>query len=260
MGTAVCKGRLDRSSGHSFQPSHRTSKIKRNRKCRIGRRTVTNPNLKSYRLAIFDFDGTLADTLPWMRSIFNDLADEHGFRRVEPHEYDRFRDLHGHTLLRELDLPLWKVPRVLTSMRRRMAAHTGEFVLFPGISEVLQRLVDAKIQVAIVSSNSRENIERILGPANADRVAHFGCGVAMFGKASKLRQAIRHCKAQASETIYIGDEVRDAEAASSAAIAFGAVTWGQHSAENLARQNPAELFETVVEIGEKLCGSKAEVR
>jgi len=28
-----------------------------------------------YRLAIFDSDGTLADTLPWMRSIFNELAE-----------------------------------------------------------------------------------------------------------------------------------------------------------------------------------------
>ena len=40
-----------------------------------------------YRLAIFDFDGTLADSLPWFRSSFQDLiarfdlapvtADEH---------------------------------------------------------------------------------------------------------------------------------------------------------------------------------------
>jgi hypothetical protein len=56
----------------------------------------------NYRLAIFDSDGALADTLPWMRSIFNELAEAHGFRRVESHEYERFRDLHGHALLREL--------------------------------------------------------------------------------------------------------------------------------------------------------------
>ena len=191
-----------------------------------------------------------------MRSIFNELADEHGFRRVEPDEYERFRDLHGHALLKELNLPLWKVPRVLTSMRRRMAAHTGEFVLFPGINDALQRLVDAKIQVAIVSSNARENIERILGPTNTRLITHFGCGVAMFGKAAKLRQAIRHCKTEASRTIYIGDEVRDAEAAASAKIAFGAVTWGQHSAENLATQKPAELFVGVADMADKLCGQK----
>ena len=67
-----------------------------------------------YRLIIFDSDGTLADTLPRMRSIFNELAEEHGFKRVEPSEYHRFRDLHGAALLRELGLPLWKMPRTVT--------------------------------------------------------------------------------------------------------------------------------------------------
>ena len=205
-----------------------------------------------YRLAIFDFDGTLADTLPWMRSIFNDLADEHGFRRVEPHEYERFRDLHGHALLRELGLPLWKLPRVLTSMRSRMAGHTGSFSLFPGINEVFERLAAAQIRMAIVSSNARENIERILGPNNTRLVAHFGCGVAMFGKAAKLRQAVRQGGVPPSQAIYIGDEVRDAEAAAEAKLAFGAVTWGQHSAENLARQKPAHLFMSVREIADQL--------
>ena len=57
------------------------------------------PITLKYRLAIFDSDGTLADTLPWMRSVFNDLAEEHGFRRVEPHDYERFRDLHGNAWL-----------------------------------------------------------------------------------------------------------------------------------------------------------------
>ncbi len=209
--------------------------------------------MKSYQLAIFDFDGTLADTLPWMRSIFNELADEHGFRRVEPHEYERFRDMHGRILLRELGLPFWKLPRVLASMRRRMAAHTGNFALFPGVSECLQQLALARIRIAIVSSNSRENIERILGPENTRLVTHFGCGVAMFGKAAKLRQAVRHCGVKASQTIYIGDEVRDAEAAAAAGVAFGAVTWGQHSLQNLSTQNPAEIFTAVSEIADRLC-------
>src|SRR5258706_11180806 len=88
-----------------------------------------------YRLAIFDSDGTLADTLPWMRSIFSELAEEHGFRRVEPSEYERLRDVHVAALLRELGLPLWKLPRVASSLRRRMANHTGKLLLFPGTGE-----------------------------------------------------------------------------------------------------------------------------
>ena len=206
-----------------------------------------------YRLAIFDSDGTLADTLPWMRGIFNELAEQHGFRRVEPCDYERFRDLHGSALLRELGLPLWKLPRVVNSMRRRMSEHTGTLSLFPGISDVLARLAAGGVQLAIVSSNSRQNVERVLGADNARLMTHFACGVSMLGKAAKLRQVIRRSNVQPSEAIYIGDEIRDAEAAAKAGIAFGAVTWGQHRQEILGRQNPAKMFATVQEIADRLC-------
>jgi len=206
-----------------------------------------------YRLAIFDSDGTLADTLPWMRTVFNELAEEHGFRRVEPHDYERFRDLHGTALLRELGLPLWKLPWVVSSMRRRMSEHTGTLSLFAGTSEVLQRLAARGFQLAVVSSNSRANVERVLGVNNAVLIAHFACGVSVLGKAARLLQVIRRSAVRRPEAIYIGDEIRDAEAAGKAGIAFGAVTWGHHRQEILCSQNPAEMFTTVQEIADKLC-------
>ena len=216
------------------------------------RRTSVRPWIVKYRLVIFDSDGTLADTLPWMRAVFNELAEEHGFRRVEPHEYERFRDLHGSALLRELGLPLWKLPRVVNSMRRRMSGHTGKFSLFPGIPDVLTRLANAQVQLAVVSSNSRENVERVLEDC-AKLIAHFACGVSMLGKAARLRQVIRRANVPPTQAIYVGDEFRDAEAARKAGTAFGAVTWGLHGHEILRLQNPAEMFMTVKEIADKLC-------
>jgi phosphoglycolate phosphatase len=47
-----------------------------------------------YQLVIFDSDGTLADTLPWMRTVFNELALTHGFKQVDPEDHKRMRDLH----------------------------------------------------------------------------------------------------------------------------------------------------------------------
>ena len=35
-----------------------------------------------YSLAIFDLDGTLADSFPWFLRTINDVADRFGFRRV----------------------------------------------------------------------------------------------------------------------------------------------------------------------------------
>ena len=210
-------------------------------------------HILKYRLTIFDSDGTLADTLPWMRSVFNELADEYGFRRVEPHEYEQFGDLHGTALLKALGLPLWKLPRVVGAMRKKMAAHIAEFAPFPGVAEMLRRLSACGVQLGVVSSNSRANVEHILGPRAAALVNHFGCGVSMFGKAARLRAVVRASGVARSETIYIGDEVRDAEAASAAGVAFGAVAWGQHSAAALRALDPAEFFHCVEDIAQKLC-------
>jgi len=41
-----------------------------------------------YRLAIFDFDGTLANSFPWFCTVLNEVAAKHGFRRVNESEVD----------------------------------------------------------------------------------------------------------------------------------------------------------------------------
>jgi len=44
------------------------------------------------------------------------------------------------------------------------------------------------------------------------------------------------------------DEIRDARAARSAGIAFGAVGWGYHALEALRAERPAEVFERVADL------------
>jgi phosphoglycolate phosphatase len=95
----------------------------------------------------------------------------------------------------------------------------------------------------------------VLGAENSKRVAHFACGVSMFGKASKLREVLHRGNVLPTEAIYIGDEIRDAEAAAKVRIAFGAATWGQHSLEALRAQNPTEIFMTVPEMAQKIVGA-----
>jgi phosphoglycolate phosphatase len=208
--------------------------------------------VRKYRLVMFDSDGTLADTLPWMRSVFNELADEFGFRRVEPHEYGQFRDLHGAAMLKALGLPLWKLPRVVVAMRRRMAAHAGEFRPFAGVAEMLSRLSARGIELAVVSSNSLENVRRVLGPENERLFGRLDCGVSMSGKASRLSAAVRAAGVAPDDAIYIGDEIRDGEAARKARVHFGAATWGQHSAEALRTCAPEFVFASPAEIAEVL--------
>jgi phosphoglycolate phosphatase len=206
-----------------------------------------------YRLVVFDSDGTLANSLPRMRELFVELAAKHGFRHVQPHEDEQFRHLTGRELLAALEIPLWKLPRIVADMRGLMRDHIDDFAPFPGVAEMLAALRADGAMLGVVSSNSAENVQRILGAANAAMIEHYQCGASMFGKASKLKGLLRACRIPPTDSIYIGDEARDGEAARRVGMAFGAVAWGQHDLRLLRQQEPAHTFTAVADIAKQLC-------
>jgi phosphoglycolate phosphatase len=211
-----------------------------------------------YRLAIFDFDGTLADSFPWFLRVVNEAAAVYRFRRIAPDEAESLRGLHAREIIARLAIPGWKVPLVARWMRRRMAADIGDIALFPGIGAMLRRLADAGMEIAIVSSNSPANIRRVLGPENAALVRSFAGGASLFGKGRKLRRVLRERGFAATQAIAIGDEIRDLQAARAEGIAFGAVAWGYTTAGALAAHHPEEMFTRVEEIAGRLAGRRAE--
>ena len=51
------------------------------------------PPAAPYALAVFDFDGTLADSFPWFAGVLNGVADRYGFRCTRPGEAEGLRGL-----------------------------------------------------------------------------------------------------------------------------------------------------------------------
>ena len=205
-----------------------------------------------YQLVIFDFDGTLADSFPWFAATVNQLADRHGFRRVEPDEVEALRSLDARRILARLEVPLWKVPMIAADGRRRMAEDLGRIRLFDGVTAMLRRLTERGIAIAILTSNSEENVRRVLGDENARLVAHYMCGASLFGKSAKLRRLLRQVPVPRSAVLCVGDELRDLEAARAEGLPFGAVAWGYTAADALAAAGPDELFTTPLELGDLL--------
>ncbi len=198
-----------------------------------------------YRLVIFDFDGTLADSLPWLHGVFSDLAREFGFRVPAAADLEALRRTPPRDALALLRVSRWKMPFIAARVRRRMSAELHAIRAFAGVEEMLQRLDEAGVVLAVVSSNSRRNIEQVLGPVAAARVAHWACGAGLLGKAALFRRVLARSRIPAAQAICIGDEIRDAQAARAAGVAFGAVGWGYHTLDALLGERPAEVFEQV---------------
>jgi phosphoglycolate phosphatase len=195
-----------------------------------------------YQLVIFDLDGTLVDSFPWFLSVVNSVADRHGFRRIAPADVEALRGLSSREIVRWFGVPGWKIPFIANDMRKLKA--TCDAPLFPGVAAMLERLAASGITLALVSSDSETNARRVLGSAGR-HFSYFDCGASLFGKAKKFRRVMTAAGVAAAETIAIGDEVRDIEAAHEAGIDFGAVTWGYARVEAMQRLSPARVFHHV---------------
>ena len=203
---------------------------------------------RGYRLAVFDFDGTLADSFPWFVNVLNGVADRYGFNRVQADEVERLRGYDAGQIMRHLRVPNWKLPFIANHMRQLMARDIDGIRLFDGVPDMLRVLNGRGVTIAIVSSNSVENIRRILGAETAGLVAHYGCGASLFGKAVKFRKILRMTGVPAGLAIGIGDEVRDIDAARKVGMGCAAVAWGYARGYALAARRPDRLLTRVEEI------------
>lgn len=188
----------------------------------------------SARLAIFDFDGTLANTFPVFRDVFDLVIDRYALRRPEEADVHWLRAQPTADILRWLGVPMWQLPSIMRFARSRMQARASEIALFPGIDVLLQELVEAQMHIAVVSSNAERTVRTVLGSARMSQVSALRCGVGLFGKASRLRGVLRRTGVAPDAAVFVGDEERDVAAARAAGVGAIAVTWGYAAAPALA--------------------------
>lgn len=209
-----------------------------------------------YRLLIFDFDGTLADSALWFAHVLNDVAARYGFRQIGLDEMADLRGQPNREIIRRLGVPAWKMPFIAAHFRQLAAEAASDLKLFPGVESMLRRLAAGGVKVAVVSSNSEATVREVLGAELSGLISHYGCGASVFGKAPKFRAVIRKSGVAEADVLCVGDEVRDIEAARKAHLATGAVTWGYATPEILRAQRPSVVFETPGDILHEagLCG------
>jgi len=194
-----------------------------------------------YRLIVWDFDGTLADTMALALATYNALAARHGFRRVD--DPATVRNIGIRTFLKQHGISLIRLPflvkEYLTTTRSRM----GEVRLFDGLPELLHTLKASGCRQGVLSSNSAENIGVCLKANGVEGLFDFVVGYPrLFGKARAIHRLLKREHVEPTSFLYIGDEVRDVEAAKQAGVDSAAVGWGFHTLEQLSRESPTFLW------------------
>lgn len=200
------------------------------------------------QVAIFDFDGTIVDSLEQAITAYNQLAPRFFVKPIDRHDVPRLRTLGARTAMREHGVSWWKLPFLVRSMRSALHEHVDGLQAFPGMADALRGLVARGHRLCILSTNSNRTIERFLARNDLHIFEQVAGGTSMFGKARALRTLLRDAKLDARSALYIGDEVRDLEAAHASGLRSVAVSWGYAGRESLAAARPTHLIDRPEEL------------
>jgi phosphoglycolate phosphatase len=209
------------------------------------------------KLVIFDFDGTLANTLPFVLSMLDELADEFKKPRFNHGDLPHIRNYSPAKIMRMHKVRIWQLPSILKFTRLRMHSDAHLIDKFEGIDEVIRSLSTQEIKLGIVTTNTRQIVEQVLGSELFKLFDYFIGEVSLFGKPKALKKVLSLAGCQNSETLAIGDELRDLDAAAKVRIPFGAVSWGFSTPEALRARNPLFTFTTPAQILENIDSATA---
>ena len=193
---------------------------------------------------LFDFDGTLAETMMLIHDVFNRLSGVYGYRHLPEEDVEACRHLSIQEFIKHCEIPHWKVPIIAIHARRLMHRDMDQIHPPKGLVEVLTQIHDSGQYIMdILTSNRRKNVLKFLAQHRINWFDEVESTRAILSKKRRVEKYIRQKGLDPSRLYYIGDTTIDVESARHAGAKAIAVSWGLNTAEALARVKPDYLVD-----------------
>jgi len=176
-----------------------------------------------YRLVVFDWEGTLSDTLGQVLACVSEQAlrlhygsfDEnlarqsvdlgliHAVKRVFPH----LTMAQHHTLI--------------TAVQQALASHNGMVYLVPNAYQFVMRLYEKGVKLAIATNKSTQSFQRVLAASGLESffsTTRSASQAPLKPDSTMLREIIEEMDVPAAETLVIGDSAADIEMATNLGV------------------------------------------
>lgn len=197
---------------------------------------------------LFDFDGTIANSIDLLFQIMNQMAPDFGIDPLSPEDFMVVRNMSAASIIRMTGIPLYKYPFIIAKVLKVYRSRVHELEPYPGIAALLAELRRRGIGFALLSSNSRPNVIKFL---DRHKLHYFDWVEGTSGtldKQNRIKKQIKKHRLDPVNLVYIGDESRDIEAAKACGIKVISVTWGFHPERLLLRYQPNYMVDRPDEI------------
>ena len=186
------------------------------------------------KAVLFDFDGTLADTASDLARALNRVRAGRGLPEL-PLEQLRGHASAGARGLLQAGMGVFPDHADFKSLREAFLAHYEDRIcvdtrLFPGLLDLLSTIESRRMRWGIVTNKSTRLTQLLVRELGLDaRAACVVCGDTtphLKPHPAPLLHAARELALEPSQCVYLGDDLRDIQAARSAGMRCIAVAWG----------------------------------
>lgn len=205
---------------------------------------------------VFDFDGTLADSRECSVVSTQEAFKKMGLSIPDAKDIESYMGIPIEVSFKEMSqnsLSAEKLDQLFYCFREIYKSYENELIkTFPHVEDILQEIKSLQKQLYIVSSKHSNVLERNLKSLG---IYHFFDDVISADKVEYFKphpdginKIIEKNKFDRKRVMMIGDAIYDIQMAKAAKVVSCGVTWGCHSEELLAKENPDYLIHNFHEL------------
>lgn len=218
----------------------------------------TSHQLADKTLIIFDWDGTLMDSIGLIVESMHVAGEAHGFQTTDK----AVQDIIGLSLMNGIEI---LYPQASESQKLAIQQSYADYYianshrtpLFAPIEGMLQTLQQQGKQLAVATGKKRKGLERVLNASNSH---HYFVMTRCADEAGSkpdpqmLIDILEYTQQKVADAVFIGDSIYDIQMATQLGMTSIAVDYGTASSAELATQQPTYQVDSPQALAELLCG------
>ena len=217
--------------------------------------------MKKYKLAIFDLDGTLLETLEDLHDSTNHALVSQG---LPPRTLDEVRRFVGNGIHKLIERAVPEgsssetVEQVFEEFKTWYAVHCNDKTsAYDGIKEMLLALRKAGVRTAVVSNKADFGVQTLCKTYFSgllDVAVGQREGIRLKPAPDSVNEVLRLLEIRREDAVYIGDSDVDIDTARNAGMDCISVTWGFRRREFLLEHGAAIQADKPENLEEIICG------
>jgi HAD superfamily hydrolase (TIGR01549 family) len=204
--------------------------------------------MRSVETVIFDFDGTLANSVDLMFELYNTHVGEFGYLPIKRTEFSALRKMGYAKAMRLKKIKARRLPKIAMVLSKEMHGKMDVVKPYVGIVKMLNELKSAGYSIGVLTSNQSSLVQEFFNKHGFPEFDFVVSEKTIFGKHKALKRIIKSYELDKDKVMYVGDEPRDVAASHKVNIRAVGVVWGLAGEEGFEKNKPDYSVKTPEEL------------